>query len=195
MENKIKLIVLEGHDRTGKDTLLDMLDFNDFLVYKQKSSEEEGVDYKNPKVYEEWMKKNIRKVLNDLYVMNELNGTDRPIVMTRLLLTDNVFADLYNREHIVEKWFKEEIDNNFDCINYIMLWRNYDEYKFRMRKIGKTIDFNKEEFEEITKKFVTYKDKSDLICEIDDDNTKDEIYWNFYNKFKIFTPKCRPSLN
>ena len=131
---KIRLIVLEGCDRTGKGTLLENLKnrFDDFLVYNPVSAEKEKVDYKNPKKFEEWIRNTIRKVLDDLYTMSKLNGTNRPIVMDRLLLTDNVFADLFDREHVVEKYFGREIEANFKLTNYIMLWRNPEEYKDRV---------------------------------------------------------------
>ena len=88
--NKIRWIVIEGNDRCGKDTILDSLEFNDFLVYRPISAEKEHIDYKNPEVFEKWLREYIRKVLDDLYTMSKFNGTDRPIVMTRLILTDNV---------------------------------------------------------------------------------------------------------
>ena len=45
-------------------------------VYKrQVSAEKEKVDYKNPQKFEEWIRKTIRKVLDDLYAMSKLNGT------------------------------------------------------------------------------------------------------------------------
>ena len=135
---KIRIIVLEGHDRTGKGTLLENLKnrFDDFLVYNPVSAEKERVDYKNPQKFEEWIRKTIRKVLDDLYTMSKLNGTDRPIVMDRLLLTDNVFADLFDREHVVEKYFGREIETNFKLTNYIMLWKNPEEDKDRVNLLN-----------------------------------------------------------
>lgn len=189
MEKKIKLIVLEGHDRTGKETIMDMVDFNDFLVYKQKSSEEEGVDYKDPEKYEEFVRNHVRKVLDDLYTMSKLNGTDRPIVLSRLWLSDNVFADLYGRNHVVEKYFMREIEANFDVVNYIMLWRNYEEYKTRVQMINGSLDFPPQEFDDIVSNFNQYKTYKDYIRLIDATDTKEDVYDDFYATFENLTPR------
>lgn len=189
MEKKIKLICIEGHDRTGKETLMNMLDFNDFLIYKQKSSEEEGVDYKDPEKYEEFVRNHVRKVLDDLYTMSKLNGTDRPIVLTRLWLSDNVFADLFGRNHVVEKYFLREIEANFDVTNYIMLWRNYEEYETRVKMINDTLDFTQKEFDDIVSNFNQYKKSTDYIRLIDATDTPEDIYDDFIATFENETPR------
>lgn len=189
MSNKIRLIVLEGHDRTGKDSLMNMLDFNDFLIYKQPETEAQDTDYKNPEKFEKFMIKWIRKVLDDLYTMSKLNGTDRPIVMSRLWLTDNVFADLYGRNHVVEKFFMREIEANFDVTNYIMLWRNYEEYVDRMKAIGGTVDFTQQEFDDIVSNFNQYKKSSDYVRLVDNTDTREDIYDDFIATFENETPR------
>lgn len=189
MSNKIRLIVLEGHDRTGKDSLMNMLDFNDFLIYKQPETEAQDTDYKNPEKFEKFMIKWIRKVLDDLYTISKLNGTDRPIVMSRLWLTDNVFADLYGRNHVVEKFFMREIEANFDVTNYIMLWRNYEEYVDRMKAIGGTVDFTQQEFDDIVSNFNQYKKSSDYIRLVDNTDTREDIYDDFIATFENETPR------
>lgn len=189
--SKINIIVMEGHDRTGKDTLMDMLDFNDFLVYKQPETEAQDTDYKNPEKFEAFMVTWIRKVLDDLYTMSKLNGTDRPIVMSRLWLTDNVFADLYNRNHVVEKYFMREIEANFDVVNYIMLWRNYEEYKSRVKMINGSLDFTPQELDDITSNFNQYKKSADYVRLIDATDTKEDIYDDFIATFGHLTPRER----
>lgn len=195
MSNKIRLIVLEGHDRTGKDTLMNMLDFNDFLIYKQPETEAQDTDYKNPEKFEKFMVKWIRKVLDDLYTMSKLNGTDRPIVMSRLWLTDNVFADIYGRNHVVEKYFLREIEANFDVTNYIMLWRNYEEYETRIKMIGGTIDFTPQEFDDIVSNFNQYKTSKDYVRLIDAIDSKEDIYDDFIATFENETPRKKLELN
>lgn len=191
--DKIRLIVLEGMDRTGKGTLLENLKkyFDDFLVYNPVSAEKERVDYKDPKKFEEWIRKTIRKVLDDLYTMSKLNGTDRPIVMDRLVLTDNVFADLFGREHIVEKYFGKEIETNFDLTNYIMLWRNPEEYKDRVNLLKENQDFTEKEIDDITSLFNHYKKKDDIVKLIDNSDTQEEIFDDFYSTFIEETPKYK----
>lgn len=191
--DKIRLICLEGHDRSGKGTLLENLKehFNDFLVYNPVSVEKEKVDYKDPKKFEEWIRKTIRKVLDDLYTMSKLNGTDRPIVMDRLILTDNVFADLFGREHIVEKYFGKEIGTNFNLTNYIMLWRNPEEYVDRVKLLGENQDFTEKEIENIVSLFNHYKKKDDIVRLIDNIDSPEEIFNDFYTLFIEETPRYK----
>ena len=187
----IRLIVIEGHDRTGKGEIMSKLPFDDYLTYEQPESEAQDTDFKNPEKFKSFMLKWIRKVLDDLYTMSKLNGTDRPIVMTRLLLTDNVFADLFGREHVVEKYFGQEIETNFDITNYIMLFRNYEEYKDRISKINGTVDFTEEEFNQIAKSYNEYKNVKDIVKLIDADDTKEEEYDDFVSTFIEETPKWK----
>lgn len=192
MDNcKIKLLCLEGCDRTGKGTLLENLKqcFDDFLVYNPVSAEKERVDYKDPKKFEEWIRKTIRKVLDDLYTMAKLNGTDRPIVMDRLLLTDNVFADLFGRDHIVEKYFGREIEANFNLTNYIMLWRNPEEYKDRVNLLKENQDFTEKEIDDIIRLFNHYKKSDDIVKLIDNSDTPEDIFDDFVSAFLEETPK------
>ena len=191
--DKIRLICLEGHDRSGKGTLLENLKahFNGFLVYNPVSVEKEKVDYKDPKKFEEWIRKTIRKVLDDLYTMSKLNGTDRPIVMDRLILTDNVFADLFGREHIVEKYFGKEIETNFNLTNYIMLWRNSKEYVDRVKLLGENQDFTEKEIDNITSLFNHYKKKDDIVRLIDNIDSPEEIFNDFYTLFIEETPRYK----
>lgn len=186
--NKIRLIVIEGHDRCGKDTILDSLDFKEFLVYRPLSADKEHVDYKNPEVFEKWLREHIRKVLDDLYTMSKMNSTDRPIVLTRLVLTDNVFADLFNRNHVLEKYFNKEIESNFNVTNYIMLWRNYDEYLKRLEMIEEKPDFTKEDLDKTRELFFKYKNSGDIIKFVDATDTKEDVLDDFISTFIEETP-------
>ena len=190
---KIRIIVLEGCDRTGKGTLLENLKnrFDDFLVYNPVSAEKERVDYKDPQKFEEWIRKTIRKVRDDLYTMSKLNGTDRPIVMDRLLLTDNVFADLFDRNHVVERYFGREIEANFNLTNYIMLWRNPEEYKDRVNLLGENQDFTEKEIDDIVSLFNHYKKSDDIVKLIDNTDTPEDILDDFTSTFIEETPKWK----
>ena len=190
---KIRIIVLEGCDLCGKGTLLENLKnrFNDFLVYNPVSAEKEHVDYKNVQKFEEWIRKTIRKVLDDLYTMSKLNGTNRPIVMDRLLLTDNVFADLFGRQHIVERYFGREIETNFNLTNYIMLWRNPKEYKDRVNLLNENQDFTEKEIDNIVSLFNHYKKSNDIVKLIDNTDTPEDILDDFVSIFIEETPKWK----
>lgn len=176
---KIKLWVLDGHDCTGKDEIMNHLSFDNYLVYKQPTMEDQNVDYKDKEAFKNFMLRHIRKVLDDLYTMSKLNGTDRPIVMSRLLVCDNVFSDLYDREHIVEKYFGKEIETNFDVTNYIMLFAEYSEYCKRVRMVEGTIDFTPEEFDNIVSLYNIHKSPTDKIKLIYANDTKEKELSDF----------------
>jgi len=182
---------MDGHDRSGKDTIMDSLSFDDYLVYKQPETEDQDVDYKDPEKFKNFMVKYIRKVLDDLYTMSKMNGTDRPIVISRLLLCDNVFSDIYGREHVVEKYFGKEIETNFNVINYIMLFRDYEEYVKRVEMIGSTIDFTEKEFDDIVSNYNHYKSDKDIVKLIDATDSKEKEYADFVNAFEYLTPHYR----
>lgn len=190
-QSKIRIIALDGHDRSGKDEIMNKLDFNDFLVYKQPETEAQDTDYKNPEKFKQFMLKYIRKVLDDLYTMSTLNGTDRPIVMSRLLLCDNVFSDIYGREHVVEKYFGNEINTNFNITNYIMLFKDYEEYRKRIEIINGTLDFNKDELDNITKLYYHYKNDNDIVKLISASDSKEKEYNDFVSTFIMETPKWK----
>lgn len=181
--HKIKLICLDGHDRCGKDEVMNHLDPNKFIVYKQPETEAQDTDYKNPEKFKAFMVKYIRKVLNDLYTLSKQNSNSKPIVMSRLLLCDNVFSDIYNREHVVEKYYGREIETNFDVTNYIMLFASYDEYVKRIEKINGTIDFTAKELDDILSLYHLYKQDKDIVKLIYADDSKEKELNDFLEYF------------
>lgn len=181
--SKIRLICLDGGDRCGKDEVMSHLDPNKFIVYKQPETEAQDTDYKNPEKFKVFMLKYIRKVLNDLYTLSKMNPNKKPIVMSRLLLCDNVFSDIYGREHVVEKYFGREIATNFDITNYIMLFADYDEYVNRIKIINGTIDFDKEELDNIAKLYYKYKQDNDMVKLICANDSKEKELNDFLEKF------------
>ena len=107
--NKPYLIVIEGQDRTGKDTLINnLVEKYGFYCYKQQEHEKTGVDYRNKEQYEKWVYNHIDKIYNDLL---EISKTNKIILLSRLWISDNVYSDLFGRNHIVEKYFKYIINN------------------------------------------------------------------------------------
>lgn len=182
-KSKIRLICLDGGDRCGKDEVMSHLDPNKFIVYKQPETEAQDTDYKNPEKFKAFMLKYIRKVLDDLYTLSKMNDNKKPIVMSRLLLCDNVFSDIYGREHVVEKYFGREIATNFDITNYIMLFADYNEYVNRIKIINGTIDFNKEELDNIAKLYYKYKQDNDIVKLIYANDSKEKELNDFLENF------------
>lgn len=186
MDKKIKMIVFEGFDRTGKDTLMNMIEVDDklnnrFVCYHQPPIENEHVDYKNPEVFKEFMLKHTRKLLDDLYDLSKFNE-GKTLVVSRMWMTDDVFSDLYHREHVFRKYFLKELQTNFDVSNYILLFENYDEYTKRCNIINEEPTFTKEEFNIIVDKFTKYGNSGyPTILKAKD--TKEELLEDFKDRF------------
>lgn len=196
-DKKIKMIVLEGFDRTGKDTLMNMIEVDDelnkqFVCYHQPSIENEHVDYKDPEAFKEFMLKHTRELLNELYSLAKTNG-GKTIVVSRMWLTDDVFSDLYNREHVFRKYFLKELQTNFHVYNYILLFKSYDEYVKRCEMIGENPAFTQEEFDRIIHLFSTFgyannleKNNYDMRIELNATDTKEELLEDFRSHFFEF---------
>lgn len=169
---KPKLIIFEGHDQTGKDTLINYIKSKhpDFYLYKQKTSEEQGIDYRDKKQYEKWL---YNYIDNQIKELKEISKEHKTIIMTRLLLSDNVFSDCFGRSHIVENNFKEDLYDFFDVINITILWDNYDEYLSRVKSSNGYIQYSEEEFNKIKELYEKY---SNDIIYIKHNLKTEEIY-------------------
>ena len=169
---KPRLIIFEGHDQTGKDTLINYIKniHTDFYLYKQKTSEEQGVDYRDKIKYEEWLYRYIDSQIKELKELSKNNST---IIMTRLLLSDNVFSDCFGRHHIVEKNFKDELYSFFDVKNITILWKNYSEYLKRVKATNGYIQYDENEFNKIKSLYEKYSSNDEIIYITHDMSTKD----------------------
>ena len=195
MSEKINLIVIEGHDRTGKGELMRSLKNDDrFIIYEQPETEDQDTDYKDPSKFEPFMVKWIRKVLNDLYTIHRSNP-DKIIVMTRLIYTDNVFSQIYHRKPIVKNYYEREIETNFNIYTIFMFWVDYQEYLNRMKRINGKVQFTKDELDEILKLYmkeilnnaeskpISSTNSMSSIFEVKDEMTPDYVLNWFYNEF------------
>lgn len=195
MSDKINLIVIEGHDRTGKGELMRSLKNDDrFIIYEQPETEDQDTDYKDPSKFEPFMVKWIRKVLNDLYTIHRSNP-DKIIVMTRLIYTDNVFSQIYHRKPIVKNYYEREIETNFNIYTIFMFWVDYQEYLNRMKRINGKVQFTKDELDEILKLYmkeilnnaeskpISSTNSMSSIFEVKDEMTPDYVLNWFYNEF------------
>ena len=195
MNDRINLIVIEGHDRTGKGELMRSLKNDDrFVIYEQPETEDQDTDYKDPSKFEPFMVKWIRKVLDDLYTIHRGNP-NKIIVMTRLIYTDNVFSQLYHRKPIVKNYYEREIETNFNIYTIFMFWVDYQEYLNRMKRIGGKVQFTKDELDEILKLYmkeilnnaeskpISSNNSMSSIFEVKDEMTPDYVLNWFYKEF------------
>jgi len=151
-----KLIVIEGFDRAGKDTLLDDLESfqnNNLYIYRNDLT---GLPKYNKEQnnFIEWLNKFIDTQINQL---NKLFNKYDIVIMTRLIISDEVYSTLFNREHTTIKYIKN-LRKDVESFNYCILFDNYKEYVQRLKNIGDNdIQYNERDFEKINQ---LYKLKS-----------------------------------
>ena len=92
---------------------------------------------------------------------------------------------------LVEKYFGREIEANFKLTNYIMLWRNPEEYKDRVNLLKENQDFTEKEIDDILSLFNEYKKSDDIVKLIDNTDTPEDILDDFVSTFIEETPKWK----
>lgn len=182
-----KLIIIEGFDRCGKDTLMsDLSNFNnDFYIYDNDLTGLPKYDKEQGK-FLDWLNAFIDKQINDL---NELFKTYDTIVMCRLLISDEVYSTLFNREHTTIKYMDKL--QNVEIINYCLLFNNYDEYCKRLEKINdENIQYSYDEFNKINQLYVdklkefNYKYYINYIYSYTTRRNVLENFYIYYDKIK-----------
>lgn len=175
--NKPYLIVIEGQDRTGKDTLINnLVEKYGFYCYKQQEHEKTGVDYRNKEQYEKWVYNHINKIYNDLL---EISKTNKIILLSRLWISDNVYSDLFGRNHIVEKYFKDKFKDKFNIKTFILLWEDFDNYTTRLQNINENIEYEVDEFNHTIELYKKYGTEQDKFLIIENTTSKNNILNNF----------------
>lgn len=175
--NKPYLIVIEGQDRTGKDTLINnLVEKYGFYCYKQQEHEKTGVDYRNKEQYEKWVYNHIDKIYNDLL---EISKTNKIILLSRLWISDNVYSDLFGRNHIVEKYFKDKFKDKFNIKTFILLWEDFDNYITRLQSINENIEYEVDEFNHTIELYKKYGTEQDKFLIIENTTSKNNILNNF----------------
>lgn len=175
--NKPYLIVIEGQDRTGKDTLINnLVEKYGFYCYKQQEHEKTGVDYRNKEQYEKWVYNHINKIYNDLL---EISKTNKIILLSRLWISDNVYSDLFGRNHIVEKYFKDKFKDKFNIKTFILLWEDFDNYITRLQNINENIEYEVDEFNHTIELYKKYGTEQDKFLIIENTTSKNNILNNF----------------
>ena len=175
--NKPYLIVIEGQDRTGKDTLINnLVEKYGFYCYKQQEHEKTGVDYRNKEQYEKWVYNHIDKIYNDLL---EISKTNKIILLSRLWISDNVYSDLFGRNHIVEKYFKYKFKDKFNIKTFILLWEDFDNYTTRLQNINENIEYEVDEFNHTIELYKKYGTEQDKFLIIENTTSKNNILNNF----------------
>lgn len=155
-----RLIVLDGDDRAGKDTVLKeiskVLISKEAVYYNDLTGKP---DYHDREAYKIWLDKFLKKQAKDLDKLFETNNT---VYMVRLDLCDKVYSELFNRPVVAPKYFIK-LRKYVDIRNFVMLWANYAEYLQRLTMINDSnIEYTANEMEKIHslyKKYMSHEDK------------------------------------
>lgn len=193
MKNESWLIVIDGQDRTGKDTLMDLVEqYNDnFIIYKQRTCDDDKVDYRNKAQFEEYLKHQMQIVYDNIEELHQ-QYPNKHILTSRLWISDNVYSNMFGRKHITEKYFKEKFKYLFGgrILNYIIVWDSWNEFFQRMLTINdedSKKEYSQSEFERIKDLFIEEADKSKemtyLHCILNTTSRK-SIYEIFINILK-----------
>lgn len=100
--------------------------------------------------------------------------------MTRLLVTDNVYSDLFGRHHIVETNYKDYIQEHFNVYTCCLLWDSYDEYRKRIAEYTDEVEYEQEEFERTKELYKKYVDEPDILY-IHNTISRNEVVDKFNN--------------
>ncbi|MCH5167412.1 MAG: hypothetical protein J1F35_05905 [Erysipelotrichales bacterium] len=185
-----KLIVIDGQDRTGKDTLLNDIIKNhpeNYIIYYQTTCDDAKVDYRDKVAFTKHQKKLIEKVFNDIKKLKEENP-NKNIVCMRLWISDEVYSDMFDREHVTIQ-YKEEFEKIFgkeNILYFVFLWKSFNDFVSRMQNIKDNHglnEYSEEEFQKVKKLFVKYSEKySTKIYYIENETSQRQLF-NYINTY------------
>lgn len=179
MDTARRLICIEGFDRIGKDTLLHRVGadwYRKVIVYEQPQVEDVGVDYRDSVAFSKYLESHFSRVVADL---KDLLKKPRCIMMTRFLVSDNTYSNLFRREHILQKIVDENnlLDEKVKFKVFLLLWKNYDEYLKRVHSTNGRVEYVEEEFQKIQNMMRNETLKfNGFVMDVEHSTTKDEIF-------------------
>lgn len=179
-----KLIVIEGFDRCGKDSLMQDLSkenlpntyiyFNDLEGLPKYDKEQDD--------FLVWLNKFID---TQVKTINKLFDRYDTVIMTRFFISDEVYSNLFNREHTVIKYL-DNLRKDIYIVNFCILFKDYNEYLNRITNIKETIQYSKEDFNKINELYNTelnkpYYHNIKVLCEIVSQTTQKNLLDTFLN--------------
>jgi hypothetical protein len=141
---KHKLVIIEGPDRIGKDTILAGFDETVFKRYIQVNN---PPDYRKIEEFEVWLADFLRQQANDLIKL------DCNIIMVRLFTSDYVYSSLFNRHSVIYEIF-DILEEHFDFEQIIITYKDYDQYVNRCTIANCELEYTKDEFDTIQKYYL-----------------------------------------
>lgn len=194
-----RLVIIEGQDRTGKDTLMwDILHnhLEDVIIYRQETCEEANIDYRDTAAFSAYLFKAFDKTYEDIKKLAEENPT-KTIVTSRLWISDTVYSKIFHRVPVIEQIYKDKFVELFGKHNiylYTMVWLSWSTFKKRMEDINEEESINEyshEEFLKIKKGFILESYGNASIADVRINRlasymTREEVYKDFDEFNTIF---------
>ena len=100
-------------------------------------------------------------------------------MLSRLWISDNVYSDLFGRNHIVEKYFKDKFKDTFNVKTFVLLWQDFDNYIKRLNFINEEVEYEVVEFNKTIDLYKKYVEENDKILVIENCTSTDNILNNF----------------
>lgn len=173
----IHLIDIEGFDRVGKDTLLNNLsNLPGLEIYRQPPVESFGVDYRDTKRFEPILREHFKKVISDL---QKFDGS-KPVILSRFLLSDNVYSHMFIRERILEQEFNK-VKDKFKLTTVLLLWDSFNDYVERVKASGSVLEYEEDEFKYIQHYFERYLEGDYAILNVKHSDTEQDVFNRFLN--------------
>lgn len=175
---KNKLIILEGPDKVGKDTILK--NFSNKKIYKYIQNNNPP-DYRNDfRKFEKWLNNFLKNQSKELINLNQ------NIIMARLFTSDYVYSTLFSRLSIIDEIYNT-LSLNFDIHQIIILYKSYVQYIKRYYLSSEEVEYTENEFNKIQSLFrnspFNKKISTTVFYTEDDNNTKilnylGKMIWN-----------------
>ena len=182
MKKTKNLFVIEGFDRAGKDTLmndLSKLNLNNTYVLKNDLTGLPKYD-KEQGDFLIWLDRFISNFINEI---NEAFKKYDNVIVTRLIISDEVYSNLFNRKHTVINHINK-LNKNVEIYNYCLLFSNYEEYLKRVNKIGANIQYLEYEFNKINDLYINeLKKQKGIICFIYGNDLPSKILTSFLDYY------------
>ncbi len=142
---KHKLVIIEGPDRIGKDSLLKMNENLNLVSYIQNNHPPQ---YRNKEEFRIWLEDFLYCQANDLIKFN------RNILMARLFTSDFVYSSLFNRSSIINLIYNI-LSEHFDFEQIIITYKDFNQYVNRCKLASCELEYSKEEFDKLQNYYLT----------------------------------------
>lgn len=184
---KPRLIILEGFDRIGKDTLLKNIENTGIgFSYIQHTPKNMPNYRQNPVGFYDFLTEWLDNQVNELV---ELAKKYDMIYLSRFFASDYVYSQIFDRPNIADG-FKSKLESVFDIENVIFLWKTYEDYNIRCMDSKSEIEYNKIEFDKIQQlyiKFAKENQSNTNIIYVETQNSPSDVYDMFINRKNIST--------